>query len=92
MRILTEERGDAYTLSLQGRIAGEWVPVLERCWRSILREAPSAKITAILSDVSYIDADGERLLERMWRGGAAFVASGCLNRFVVERIQRRRST
>lgn len=30
---------------------------------------------------------GERLLERTWRRGVEFVASGCMNRHVVERIR-----
>jgi len=34
-------------------------------WRAIVEGAPSAMVTAVLSEVSFIDAEGERLLERM---------------------------
>jgi len=90
LRIVTEQNGDCFTLSLHGRMAADWVALVEQSWRAIADAVPSAKVTAVLSDVSFIDLQGERLLERMWRQGVQFVvSSGCLNRFVVERIQGR---
>lgn len=87
LRIVTEQLGSAHRISLHGRVAGEWVALLEQAWRSIVDEIPSAKVTVVLSDVSFIDVEGERLLEGMWRRGAAFVASGCMNRCVIDRIE-----
>lgn len=91
LRIVTERRGDCYTISLHGRLAGEWVEVLEQSWRSIVETIPSVRIVARLPDVSYIDAAGEQLLERMAKRGVELVASGCMNRYVVDRILRRRA-
>jgi hypothetical protein len=90
LRIVTEQHGERYTLSLHGRLADEWVPLLDRYWRHLADSVPSARVTAVLSDVSFIDAAGERLLERMWERGVEFEASGCMNRHVVDRIQNGR--
>jgi hypothetical protein len=89
LRIVTEQRGDEYRVSLHGKLAGEWVGVLERYWRSIVDLVPSARVVTTLSDVSFIDADGERLLEQMWRQGTDLQASGCMNRYVIDKIRDR---
>jgi hypothetical protein len=89
LRIETELDGDNCTLALHGSLAGEWVPLLERHWRGVVDQAPSATVTAVLTDVSFIDRDGERLLERMWRRGVEMVASGCMNRHVIDSVRRR---
>lgn len=89
LRIVTEQHGDVYTISLHGKLAGEWVAELGRYWRSIVESVPCAKITAVLLDVSFIDVEGEHLLERMWRSGTKLVASGCMTRYVIDKIQGR---
>jgi len=48
LRIITEQRGNAYRLELHGTVAGEGISVLERHWLSILDEAPSAIVTVAL--------------------------------------------
>lgn len=87
LRIVTEQHDDTYTVSLYGRLAGEWVGLLDRYWQTLLGKVPAAKVTAVLSDVSFIDADGERLLARMWRRGSDIVGCGCMNRHVIEQVK-----
>ncbi len=89
LRIVTQEQGNVFALSLHGRLADAWVGLVERHWQSILAAAPSAEVTVLLADVSFIDGEGERLLDRMWRHGTRLEASGCMNRHVVERIRSR---
>ena len=86
LRIVTEQRGDHFTLLLHGKVAGEWVPELERYWRSIQDAVPGARVTVAFSDVSFIDGGGEKLVERMWREGTEFIVSGCLIRYLIDRI------
>jgi hypothetical protein len=40
-----------------------------------------------VTDVSFIDQDGERRLERVWREGVELETSGCMNRHVIDRIR-----
>lgn len=92
LRIESERHADRHAIVLHGSIAGEWVSLLDRYWRSMADDVSSARIDVVLTDVVFIDHDGERLLERMWREGVELEACGCLNRHVIDKIraQRRR--
>jgi hypothetical protein len=86
LRIITEQGDGTYRLELHGSITGDWIGVLERHWREILRAAPSAMVTVGLSNVDFVDADGEELLRRMAQRGVAFDGTGCMNRYVIEKV------
>jgi hypothetical protein len=87
LRVITERQGDRYRLDLHGTLGGEWVSVLEQHWRSILDDVPSAKLTLALSNVAFIDADGEQLLQRMADDDVEFVVAGCMNRYLIDRLK-----
>jgi hypothetical protein len=87
LRVITDRKGDNYRLDLHGVVGGEWVAVLEQHWQSIVRELPSAKVTVVLSNVDFIDRDGEQLLRRMADDDVAFVVTGCRNRFVIDSLK-----
>ena len=87
LRVITERQGDRYKLDLHGTLGGEWVAVLEQHWRSLMGDVPSAKLTLVLSDVDFIDPNGEQLLRRMAGDDVDFVAAGCMNRYVIDRLK-----
>ena len=87
LRVITQQSGQSYRLELHGMLGGEWVRLLEEHWRTLVAAVPSANVVVILSNVDFIDPDGERLLRRMADAGAQFVVSGCMNRYVVEQLQ-----
>ena len=89
LRVITVKRGDGYSLELHGMLGGEWVPLLEQHWRAIVNGVggASARVTVVLSNVDFIDPDGERLLRGMADAGARFVVSGCMNRYLVDRLR-----
>jgi hypothetical protein len=87
LRVITERQGDRYRLDLHGTLGGEWVSVLEQHWRSILDDVPSAKLTLVLSNVAFIDPDGEQLLQRMADDDVEFVVAGCMNRYVIDSLK-----
>lgn len=87
LRVITRKRDGVYRLELHGMLGGEWVPLLERHWRAIVDGGASARVTVVLSNVDFIDPSGERLLRRMAGAGVRFVVSGCMNRYVVDRLQ-----
>lgn len=89
LRVAIEQLADTVRLDLHGTLGGEWVPLVEQHWRSIVNgHRVSPKVTVVLADVDFIDADGVRLLRRMADRGAEFVVSGCMNRFVIETMQQ----
>jgi anti-anti-sigma regulatory factor len=87
LRVITKQWGDTYRLELHGILGGDWVPLLEQQWRTIANDVPSARVTIVLSDVDFIDSDGERLLRNMAVAGVEFVVSGCMNRYLIEKLQ-----
>ena len=87
LRVITERQGDRYRLDLHGTLGREWVAVLEQHWRSIRDDVPSAKLTLVLSNVDFIDPDGEQLLQRMADDDVAFVVAGCMNRYVIDSLK-----
>ena len=87
LRVITRQLGDDCRLELYGMLGGEWVRLLEEHWRAILADLPSATVTVVLSDVEFVDPEGEGLLRRMADGGVAFVVSGCMNRYVIEKVR-----
>ena len=87
LRVITKRKGTTYRLEMHGMLGGPWVPVLEEHWRSIVEGHPSGKVEVVLSNVEFIDPDGERLIARMAGAGVKFVVSGCMNRYVVEKLK-----
>ena len=87
LRVITERQGDRYTLDLHGTLGGEWVAVLEQHWGKIIDDVPSARVTLVLSNVDFIDPDGEQLLHRMADDDVEFVVAGCMNRYVIDRLK-----
>jgi len=86
LRIITEQSGGTYRFELHGSLTGEWVGVLERHWCEIHHIAPASLVTVGLSNVGFIDAEGEQLLRRMAQRGVEFDGDGCMNRYVIEKI------
>ena len=86
LRVITVKRGRVYRLELHGMLGGEWVPLLEQHWRAIVEGGAAARVTVVLSNVDFIDPDGERLLQRMVDAGVRFVVSGCMNRYLVDKL------
>ncbi len=57
---LVAQDGSSVTLKLEGRIAGEWVPVLEtECRRALTARR---RIRLDFAGVTYVDAMGARML------------------------------
>jgi hypothetical protein len=72
--------------SLEGRIIGPWVKELERCWRNAADTGKKKSMQVDLTSVAFIDEEGTELLEKMHGEGVELVASGCMNKCIVERI------
>jgi anti-anti-sigma regulatory factor len=88
LRITTEKSQEYTSLKLEGKLSGPWVMELERIWREAGRESKGESTIVDLSEVTFMDTEGQKLLVRMHERGVKFRASGCLNRNIVERIER----
>lgn len=73
------------SLIVEGRLAGPWVEELNRSWCKLTGSQREHAIID-LSGVTFIDATGKALLDRLWKQGARLRATGCLTRCIVEEI------
>jgi ABC-type transporter Mla MlaB component len=85
LRVTIKKEDTSETWELEGKLAGEWVPELDRLWR---QRPPQSGITIEihLKAVSYIDPAGKQLLAEMRQQGAEIKGCGCMVRAFVEEI------
>jgi ABC-type transporter Mla MlaB component len=86
-KVTARQADNAETWELEGKLSGEWVMELERCWRQ--RKAPrSVPLEIRLKAISYIDAAGKQLLTQMHKAGVGIVGCGCMTKAVVAEISQ----
>ena len=86
LRITTEKKKSKTVLSVEGRLAGQYVGALEQCWRELQRTSPQERFYVNLCGVSFIDSAGKLLLKTMYHEGGQLIADGCLNQAIVKEI------
>ena len=74
LRVTITENSSGQTFLLEGELAGPSVSELENAWRS--RSGTLRKVVVDLSEVTFIDEIGERLLARMSEGRTEFLGGG----------------
>lgn len=75
---------DRWTLC--GQLAGAWVHELRSCWEHS-RKAPGRGALVDLSDVTFIDESGEKLLSEMRHAGVKFVATGIETKHLIQNLK-----
>jgi ABC-type transporter Mla MlaB component len=74
---------------LQGQLTGEFATELSANWRSSLKRCTARLRIVDLSEVTWIDRDGEEVLLHMLHQGARCVATGVYTRHLLEELQAR---
>lgn len=85
LRICYSLAGLSSRWTLCGQLSGSWVEELRACWKDA-SAATSSQTVVDLSDVTFIDEKGERLLSEMKRAGVEFVAHGVETRHLLENL------
>ena len=86
LRITVHDKPRAFTLQVEGKLAGPWVRELEKCWRSALARRPKAILRVDLTEATFIDESGKACLAALHREGAEFVTADCLMKAIVDEI------
>jgi ABC-type transporter Mla MlaB component len=90
LKVTIKQADSAETWELEGKLSGDWVKELERCWKE--RSSPAGvSLHVQLKAVSYIDAAGKQLLTEMHGRGVEIRGCGCMTKAVVEEITRHAS-
>ncbi|HEY4359549.1 MAG TPA: hypothetical protein VGN17_01205 [Bryobacteraceae bacterium] len=76
LRITQALIGTEQRWTLCGQLTGPWVAELRACWERRREAQGGACLIVDLTDVTFIDESGEKLLSKMRIEGAEFVATG----------------
>ncbi len=86
LKITIHNSTNAATLNLEGRLAGPWVEELGRSWRAVKDNSPEKPVIVDLCEVTFVDAEGRKLLSSMYEQGARLRTFGCMAKGIVEEI------
>jgi hypothetical protein len=90
LKVTIKQGDNAEIWELEGKLSGDWVKELERCWKE--RASPNrVRLQIELKTMSYIDTAGKQLLAEMHGRGVEINGCGCMTRAVVEEITRNAS-
>ena len=90
MKIETRQSGEQLILRVEGRLAGAYVPELERCWHSASGDCEAGKVAVDLGGITCVDRAGRHLLRCMHRSGVRFLGARLAMQDVVDEISERR--
>jgi hypothetical protein len=91
LKITIDNAVNAATLKLEGRLAGPWVGELERSWRAVKEDSQDKPVMVDLCEVTFVDAEGRKLLSWMYEQGARLRTFGCMAKGIVEEIVQQHS-
>ena len=86
LRITVHNDTGATRLKIEGRLMGAWVRELEGCWRQATTQQSPPRVLVELTDVSFVDEEGGRLLKLMAAAGVELIATDVLMKALVEEI------
>jgi hypothetical protein len=87
LRITVQNNPGARRFIVEGKLAGQCVSELEKCWRAVGSALLEDTLLVDLTSVTYIDDSGKQLLRRMYEQGIRLEATGLLPRCLIEEIQ-----
>jgi anti-anti-sigma regulatory factor len=86
LRITLVPGSEPSTLKVEGKLSGPWVTELERSWSEISRrETPRPVVD--LSDVTFVSAEGKKLLKFMFQQGAHLQSRSLMTQFILSQLQ-----
>jgi len=91
LRTMISDTPFEQTWVLQGRLCGQWAVDLQRRWKAARNERQGRKCIVNLEDVTYMDSDGQTLLQQMLDEGCQLVASRVYTKYVLESLKADRS-
>ena len=85
IRITAHNEASTIRLYLEGKLAGDSVDELERCWQE--SDANRGSVSIDLTAVSFIDNRGKQLLAKMFAKGTRLLSKGLMAKCFIEEIE-----
>src|SRR6266403_2294769 len=87
LRITISETATEQRWTLEGRLVEPWVGELRTSWKERHRAQNGRACTIDLSEVTFIDKGGQRLLRTMSKEGPHFIATGIYIKRVLDQLK-----
>lgn len=87
LKITNNKNETLVKLTLEGKLAGEWVNELLACWRQAITGDGSTTLYVDLAGVTWVSEEGRALLREMHRNGAEMRAGNLLMSGILEEIR-----
>jgi ABC-type transporter Mla MlaB component len=84
LRITIHDSAHELRIKLEGKLSGPWVEELRQCWRTASSTTAGRTTSLDLSEVDFVDADGQSLLSEMHGQGVRLDAATPLIQALVE--------
>jgi len=88
LRITTQNNEGTASMKLEGKLVGAWVDEAEHAWHKIVEGLSREPVLVDLCGVTFIDAEGKKLLRWMCQEGAVFASCGPDITAAVEQAKR----
>ena len=88
LRITWTSNEQQMTLKLEGELAGPWVNETEHAWSDLGGTTLGKQVMVDLEDVSFIDAEGRKLLARMLDQGAELQSSHLMTKYIIGQLKQ----
>jgi anti-anti-sigma regulatory factor len=89
LRITVRNEPDETRFVVEGKLAGDSVGELEKCWHVTEQDSATRELLVDLSSVSFIDHSGKQLLARMHQNGIRIIATGLMPKCFLDGIEHK---
>jgi outer membrane protein len=86
LKITLHDGPEALTFQVEGKLVGAWAKELEQSWKTASSIRNRKALIVDLTETSYIDDEGKRVLGKLFRDGAFFRTAGAMTCAIVEEI------
>lgn len=86
LKITVHDSSEAITFQVEGKLVGAWAKELEQAWKTSSLSRNRKALIVDLTETSYIDEEGKRILVKLFRDGAFFKTSGTMTSCIVDEI------
>src|SRR5260370_9789423 len=86
LKITMHDGPEALTFQVEGKLVGAWAKELEQSCKTASSIRNRKALIVDLTEISYIDEDGKRVLVKLFGDGAVLRTAGAMTRAIVEEI------
>jgi len=90
IRITAQQESSTTRLFLEGKLTGRSVEELDKCWQT----CPAGEVAVLvdLTNVSFVDDHGKKLLARMHHKGIKLFSTSLMTKCLIEEIENTATT